>query len=89
MEGAQATTPAGYGFVDVDIERLVGHSQRLERRRIPGPADDVVINVSGATPTVTIRANDESVKSITSEDPLVISGGGLAVTAAIRRSAAG
>ncbi len=48
---------------------------------VPGPADDVVINVSGATPTVTISSNVESVNSITASDPLVISGGGLTVAA--------
>ncbi len=48
---------------------------------VPGPNDDVVIAVSGATPTITIGSNVESVQSITSSDPLVISGGGLTVTA--------
>ena len=48
---------------------------------VPGPNDDVVIAVSGATPTVAISSNVESVHSITSSDPLVISGGGLTVTA--------
>ena len=48
---------------------------------VPGPADDVVINVSGASPTVTIGSNVESVHSITAADPLTISGGGLTVAA--------
>ena len=48
---------------------------------VPGPGDDVVINVSAATPTVTISSNVESVNSITADDPLVISGGGLTVAA--------
>src|SRR5271165_6298366 len=48
---------------------------------IPGPGDDVVINVTGASPTVTISSNVESVNSITASDPLVISGGGLTVAA--------
>ena len=49
--------------------------------KVPGQSDDVVINVSGASPTVTISSNVESVKSITADDPLVISGGGLTVAA--------
>ena len=49
---------------------------------IPGPGDDVVINVTGAAPpTLTIGSNVESVHSIMADDPLVISGGGLAITA--------
>ena len=44
---------------------------------VPGPTDDVVINVSGASPIVTIGSRVESVNSITADDPLVISGGGL------------
>ena len=48
---------------------------------VPGPGDDVVIDVSGASPTVTISSNVESVNSITAADPLVISGGGLTVAA--------
>jgi hypothetical protein len=48
---------------------------------VPGPGDDVVIDVSGASPTVTINSNVESVNSITADDPLVISGGGLTVAA--------
>ena len=48
---------------------------------VPGPNDDVVIAVTGATPTVTIGSNVESVHSITSSDPLAISGGGLTVAA--------
>ena len=49
--------------------------------KVPGPSDDVVINVSGATPTVTISTTVESVNSITADDPVVISGGGLTVAA--------
>jgi phage baseplate assembly protein gpV len=48
---------------------------------VPGPGDDVVINVFGASPTVTISSNVESVHSITTDDPLDISGGGLTVAA--------
>ena len=48
---------------------------------VPGPNDDVVIAVAGATPTVTISSNVESVHSVSSSDPLVISGGGLTVAA--------
>ena len=46
---------------------------------VPGPGDDVDINVTGVT--VTISSNVESVNSITADDPLVISGGGLTVAA--------
>ncbi len=49
--------------------------------RVPGAGDDVVINATGATPTVTISANAESVNSITADDPLDISGGGLTIGA--------
>ena len=48
---------------------------------VPGTNDDVVINVSGATPTVTISSNVESIHSITADDPLAISGGSLSVAA--------
>ena len=48
---------------------------------VPGPGDDVVIDYTGASPTVTISSNVESVNSITASDPLVISGGGLTVAA--------
>jgi hypothetical protein len=46
---------------------------------VPGPDDDAVINVPGVT--ATIGPNVESVHSITADDPLVISGGGLTVAA--------
>ena len=49
--------------------------------KVPGALDDAIINVSGASPTVTIGSNVETVRSITTQDPLVISGGGLTVTA--------
>jgi hypothetical protein len=48
---------------------------------VPGPGDDVVIDYTGASPTVTIGSNVESVNSITADDPLVISGGGLTIAA--------
>jgi RHS repeat-associated protein len=48
---------------------------------VPGPNDDVVINVNGASPTVTIGSNVEAIQSIAAADPLSISGGGLTVTA--------
>ncbi len=48
---------------------------------VPGPDDDVVINESGATPTVTIGEGEtESVHSITAADPLSLLGGSLTVT---------
>jgi hypothetical protein len=46
---------------------------------VPGPGDDAVIDVAGVT--VTISSNVEAVNSITADDPLVISGGGLTVAA--------
>ncbi len=46
---------------------------------VPGTGDDVTINVPGVT--VTISSKVESVNSITADDPLVISGGGLTVAA--------
>ncbi len=47
---------------------------------VPRPADEAVINLSGS-PTVTISTNGETVNSIMTTDPLVISGGGLTVAA--------
>ena len=47
--------------------------------QVPGPNDDVVINVSGATPTVTINSGSVSVNSLMATDPLVIGGGSLAL----------
>ncbi len=46
---------------------------------VPGAGDDVDIDVPGVT--VTISSNVESVNSVTIDDPLVISGGGLTVAA--------
>ncbi len=46
---------------------------------VPGSGDDVTIDKPGVT--VTISSNAKSVHSITADDPLVISGGGLAVAA--------
>ena len=46
---------------------------------VPGHSDNAVINVPGVT--VTISSKVESVNSITADDPLVISGGGLTVAA--------
>ena len=48
---------------------------------VPGPSDDVVIDVSGASPTVTIDSGNQSVNSLTTDDPLVLSGGSLTVAA--------
>ncbi len=47
--------------------------------QVPGPADDAVINVSGASPTVTVDSA-QSVHSLTAVDPLIISGATLDVT---------
>ena len=46
---------------------------------VPGPSDDAVINVTGATPTVTISTGNQSVHSIAASDPLSITGGSLTV----------
>ena len=50
--------------------------------KVPALADDVVINVNGATPTVTIASGDVSVHSVTADDPLVVSTATLTVEAA-------
>jgi hypothetical protein len=47
--------------------------------QVPGAGDDVVINVSGATPT--ISTGNQSVHSVTINDPLSITGGSLTVAA--------
>jgi len=65
------TNPAG-GSWDVASNWSTG--------KVPGPTDDVDINMSG-NPTVTISSNVESIHSIATADPLVISGGGLTVAA--------
>ena len=49
--------------------------------KVPGPSNDVVINVSGASPTITIDSGTQSVNSLTAADPLVISGGSLTLAA--------
>ena len=48
--------------------------------RVPGPGDDVVISRSSASPTVTVRSGTITVNSMTSQAPLTLSGGSLAVT---------
>ena len=49
--------------------------------QVPGPNDDVVINVPGASPTITIDSGNQSVHSLTATDSLVISGGSLTLAA--------
>ncbi len=49
--------------------------------QVPGPGDDVVINVSGASPTVTIDSGSQTVNSLQSSDPLSITGGSLTLEA--------
>ncbi len=49
--------------------------------KVPGPSNDVVINVSGASPTITIDSGTQSVNSLTAAVPLVISGGSLTLAA--------
>ena len=44
---------------------------------VPGPSDDAVIDVSGVT--VSIDSGNQSVKSLTADDPLSITGGSLTV----------
>ena len=48
---------------------------------VPGPDDDVTIDVGGATPTVTIDSGTRSVHSLDAIDPLSITGGALEVAA--------
>ena len=48
---------------------------------VPGTGDDVVIDVSGASPTITISSGTQSVLSLTDDDPLSITGGSLIVAA--------
>ena len=49
--------------------------------KVPGPGDDVTINVNGATPTITIDSGNQSVQSLSASDPLSITGGALEVSA--------
>ncbi|MGO9922159.1 MAG: beta strand repeat-containing protein, partial [Isosphaeraceae bacterium] len=50
--------------------------------QVPGTGDDVVIDVSGATPTITIDSTTQaSVNSVECSDPLAIAGGSLSVAA--------
>ncbi len=49
---------------------------------VPTSNEAVVINVAGATPTITISSGSESVYSIAASDPLSITGGSLTVTSA-------
>jgi type VI protein secretion system component Hcp len=54
---------------------------------VPGPNDDVVINVSPAV-TITHAQNvTDTVKSVTASDPLVLSGGTLSITGQLNDSA--
>jgi hypothetical protein len=48
---------------------------------VPGSGDDVVINVGGATPTITISSGNQSVRSVTVDDTLSITGGSLSISA--------
>ena len=47
---------------------------------VPTASEAVVIDVSGATPTITISSGNQSVIYITASDPLSITGGSLTVT---------
>ncbi len=48
---------------------------------VPNSNDDVIIDVPGATPTVTISSGTDSVLSITASDPVSMTGGSLIVAA--------
>ena len=48
---------------------------------VPGSNQEVIIDVPGASPTVTINSGSQSVYSITANDPLSITGGSLTVAA--------
>ncbi len=50
--------------------------------RVPGPRDDVLIDVAGLNVTVTIQSGTRIVRSITSEESLRILGGSLQVSGA-------
>jgi hypothetical protein len=50
--------------------------------RLPGPSDDVVINLSGIT--VTHSTGNDTIHSLTSTNPLMLSGGSLAISATSR-----
>ncbi len=52
--------------------------------RVPGPGDDVVIDRPSADPTVTYDGGTTSINSLTSQDPLVLSGGTLSVTSTVQ-----
>src|SRR4051794_39085601 len=56
-----------------DVNNWSGHA-------VPGPADDVTINLAGS-PTIQIASGTQSVHSVSSSDPLTISGGSLSVAA--------
>ena len=59
-----------------------GDAANWSTGQVPGPSDDVVIDVNGASPTVTIDSTTQAaVNSIASSDPLAISGGSLSVSA--------
>ena len=49
---------------------------------VPTSNEEVIINVPGATPTITISSGSDSVYSIAASDPLSITGGSLTVTSA-------
>lgn len=55
--------------------------------RVPGPADDVIIDRPSASPTVTFRTDSATVHSITGADPLALTGGPLTVTTTLADSA--
>lgn len=56
--------------------------QNWARFTLPTAADDVVINVTPGTPTITIASGTQIARTITSNRPLLISGGSLSVAQA-------
>jgi hypothetical protein len=52
--------------------------------RVPGPGDDVVIDRPSANPTVTYRSGTTSIKSLTSQEPVTLSGGTLSVDSTLQ-----
>ena len=67
--------------MDQHLERLLDRGLQLEYGAPPTSTEAVVIDVSGATPTVTISSGNQSVIFITASDPLSITGGSLTVAA--------
>ena len=72
VESLEVATALDDRRLDLDLQRRLERASNWSTGLVPGPNDDVVINVSGASPTITVDSS-ESVQSITASDPLVIS----------------